>query len=107
MMVRTIERSGPPVGCFASRGQSSGAIPIALRVRNFRRLATRLRVPIGVAVLVVLATAVLLVASTVPSGVRLSASTALIVGFCLLHVIVGAAIHLLARRKRRKPENLT
>jgi hypothetical protein len=80
------------------RGQSSGVIPIALRVRNFRRLTTRMRVSTGVAVLVVLATVVLLVVSTVPSGVRPSASTALIVGFCLLHVIVGAVIHLLVRR---------
>jgi hypothetical protein len=80
------------------RGQSSGAISIALRVRNFRRWATGRRVTIGVAVLAVLAMVVLLVVSTVPSGVRLSASTALIVGFCLLHVIVGAVIHLLVRR---------
>jgi hypothetical protein len=69
-----------------------------LRVRNFRRWATGRRVTIGVAVLAVLAMVVLLVVSTVPSGVRLSASTALIVGFCLLHVIVGAVIHLLVRR---------
>ena len=32
------------------RGQLSGAIPIALRVRNFRRTATRMTVSIGVAV---------------------------------------------------------
>jgi protein-S-isoprenylcysteine O-methyltransferase Ste14 len=91
------------------RGQSSAAIPIALRVRNFRRLTTRMRVSIGVAALVVLATVVLLVVSTVPSGVRLSASTALIVGFCLLHVIVGTAIHLLAHRhagsRKTSPDN--
>jgi protein-S-isoprenylcysteine O-methyltransferase Ste14 len=80
------------------RGQSSEAVPIALRVRNFRRTATRMRVSIGVAVLAVMATVVLLVLSTVSSGVRLSASTALIMGFCVLHVIVGAAIHQLVHR---------
>ena len=83
------------------RVQSSGVIPIALRVRNFRRIATRMRVSIGVAVLVVMAAVVLLVVSTVSSGVRLSSSTALIMGFCLLHVIVGAAIHLLVHRNAR------
>ena len=83
------------------RVRSSGVIPIALRVRNFRRIATRMRVSIGVAVLVVMAAVVLLIVSTVSSGVRLSSSTALIIGFCLLHVIVGAAIHLLVRRNAR------
>ena len=83
------------------RVESSGVIPIALRVRNFRRIATRMRVSIGVAVLVVMAAVVLLVVSTVSSGVRLSSSTALIMGFCLLHVIVGAAIHQLVHRNAR------
>ena len=82
------------------RVQSSGVIPIALRVRNFRRIATRMRVSIGVAVLVVMAAFVLFFVSTVSSGV-LSSSTALIMGFCLLHVIVGAAIHLLVHRNAR------
>jgi protein-S-isoprenylcysteine O-methyltransferase Ste14 len=100
-------RSRRPSAVSPRRGQSAKAIPIALRVRNFRRLAISMRVPIGVAVLVVLATAVLLVLSMVPSGVRLSASTALIVGFLLLHVIVGAAIHLLAHRNAGSRENLT
>ena len=83
------------------RVQSSGVIPIALRVRNFRRIATRMRVSIGVAVLVVMAAVVLLIVSTMSSGVRLSSSAALIIGFLLLHVIVGAAIHLLVRRNAR------
>ena len=97
-------RSRRPSAVSPRRGQSARAIPIVLRVRNFRRLAISMRAAIGVAVLVVLATVVLLVVS---SGVRLSASTALIVGFCLLHVIVGAAIHLLAHRNAGSRENLT
>jgi len=83
------------------RVQSSRVIPIALRVRNFRRIATRMRVSIGVAVLVVMAAVLLLVVSTVSLGVRLSSSTVLITGFCLLHVIVGAAIHQLVHRNAR------
>jgi hypothetical protein len=57
-----------------------------------------MRVSIGVATLGVMAMVGLLVVSTVSSGVRLTASTALIIGFCLLHVIVGAAIHYLVHR---------
>ena len=63
------------------RGQVSGAMPVALRVRNFRRTATRMTVSIGVAVLVVIATVVLALVSTVSPAVKLFAdSTALILG---------------------------
>jgi hypothetical protein len=63
------------------RGQVSGAMPVALRVRNFRRTATRMTVSIGVAVLVVIATVMLALVSTVSPAVKLSAdSTALIMG---------------------------
>ena len=62
------------------RGQVSAAMPVALRVRNVRRTATQMTVSIGVAVLVVIATLVLALVSTVAPAVRLSASTALIMG---------------------------
>src|ERR1700754_1499502 len=63
------------------RGQLSGAIPIALRVRNFKCTATRMTVSIGAAVVVVMATAVPAPDSSVSPAVKLSAdSTALIMG---------------------------
>ena len=63
------------------RGQLSGAIPIALRVRNFRRTATRMTVSIGVAVLVVMATvAPVSTASASSSDVPPPDKTALILG---------------------------
>ena len=62
------------------RGQSSGAIPIARRVRNVQLTATRIMASVGAAVLAVLATVVLVLVSTVSSQVQLSASTALIMG---------------------------
>ncbi len=63
------------------RGQSSGAIPIALRVRNSRRTAARMTVSIGVAVLVVMATvAPVSTASASSSDVPPPDKTALILG---------------------------
>jgi hypothetical protein len=65
------------------RGQVSGAMPVALRVRNVRHAATRMTVSTGVAVLVVMATVVPVPVSTVSPPVRLSTSTdstALIMG---------------------------
>jgi len=53
-----------------------GAVASALGVGNFRHTATRMTVSIGVAVLVVMATAVPTPASTVSPAVRLAASTA-------------------------------
>ncbi len=58
-----------------------GALAVALGVGNVRRAATRMTVSIGVAALVVTATAVPAPDSTVSPAVRLSAdSTALIMG---------------------------
>ena len=58
-----------------------GALAVALGVGNVRRAATRMTVSIGVAVLVVMATAVPAPVSTVSPAVKLSAdSTALIMG---------------------------
>ena len=54
----------------------NGAVASALGVGNFRHTATRMTVSIGVAVLVVMATAVPTPASTVSPAVRLAASTA-------------------------------
>lgn len=53
----------------------NGAVASALGVGNFRHTATRMTVSIGVAVLVVMATAVPTPASTVSPAVRLAAST--------------------------------
>jgi hypothetical protein len=66
-----------------SNGEQVGrvrALAFARQVRSFRRTATRMSVSIGVAVLVVMATVVLALVSTVSPAVRLSASTALIMG---------------------------
>jgi hypothetical protein len=63
------------------RGQVSGAMPMALRVRNFRRTATRMTVSIGVAVLVVIAPVVpVSTASASSSDVPPPDKTALIMG---------------------------
>ena len=64
------------------RGQVSGAMPAALRVRNFRRTATRMTVSIGVAVLVVIATVVLALSTVRRRAAvgRRTDSTALILG---------------------------
>jgi hypothetical protein len=63
------------------RGQVSGAMPMALRVRNFRRTATRMTVSIGVAVLLVIAPVVSVsTASASSSDVPPSDKTALIMG---------------------------
>ena len=60
---------------------SVGALAVALGVGNVRRAATRMTVSIGVAAVVVMATAVPVPDSTVSPSVRLSAdSTALIMG---------------------------
>src|SRR4051812_11329560 len=65
------------------RGYLSGAIPLVLPVRNFRRTATRMSVSIGVAVLVVMAT-VAPVASASSSDVPPPDRTGLIMGFTSL-----------------------